>query len=91
MLESFNDSQMVQNNSFSNLDLELCNLQLLKQNITRTRSSKIWILTLSNKIDALRQICKTPALEILNSKLTDAFFPLIGEAEIIMKGAKWFL
>ena len=65
------------------------------------------INSLSNKIDALRQICKTAPLEILcvdKTKLVfidisfpnpqfkiDAFFPLIGEAEIIMKGAKWFL
>ena len=29
--ESVNDSQIVQNNSFSNLNLDLYNLQLLKQ------------------------------------------------------------
>ena len=103
-LESVSDSQIVQNNSFSNLDLDLYNLQLLKQKYqSNPFISYLNINSLSNKIDALRQICKTAPLEILcvieikldgsfpNSELTDTFFPLIGETEIITERKKWFL
>ena len=64
-LESVSDSQIVQNNSFSNLDLDLYNLQLLKQKYhSNPFISYLNINSLSNKIDALRQICKTAPLEI---------------------------
>ena len=105
-LESVSDSQIVQNNSFSNLDLDLYNLQLLKQKYhSNPFISYLNINSLSNKIDALRQIWKTAPLEILcvdETKLDSSFpnsqfridgyiFPLIGETEIITEGAKWFL
>ena len=106
VLESVIDSQIVQNNSFSNLDLDLCNLQLLKRKYhSNSFISYLNINSLSNKNDALRQICKTAPLEILcvdETKLDSSFpnsqfridgyiFPLIGETEIITEGAKWFL
>ena len=54
-LESVSDSQIVQNNSFSNLDLDLYNLQLLKQKYhSNPFISYLNINSLSNKIDALR-------------------------------------
>ena len=105
-LESVSDSQIVQNNSFSNLDLDLYNLQLLKQKYhSNSFISYLNINSLWNKFDALRQICKTALLEILcidETKLDSIFpnsqfrideyiFPPIGETEIIMEGAKWFL
>ena len=66
MLERVSDSQIVQNNSFSNLDLDLYNLQLLKQKYhSNPFISYLNINSLSNKIDALRQICKISPLEIL--------------------------
>ena len=65
-LESVSDSQIVQNNSFSNLELDLYNLQLLKQKYhSNLFISYLNINSLSNKIDTLRQICKTAPLEIL--------------------------
>ena len=105
-LENVSDSQIVQNNNFSNLPLDLYNLQPLKQKYNSSPFiSYLSINSLSNKIDALRQICKTAPLEILfvdepnlivvfqilNSELTDTFSPLIGETEIITEGAKRFL
>ena len=76
-LESVSDSQIVQNNSFSNLDLDLYNLQLLKQKYhSNPFISYLNINSLSNKIDALRQICKTAPLEILcvdETKLDSSF------------------
>ena len=76
VLESGSYSQIVQNNSFSNLDLDLYNLQLLKQ----MHHSNLFISYLninsSNKIDALRQICKTAPLKILcvdETKLDSSF------------------
>ena len=52
-LESVSDSQIVQNNSFSNLDLDLYNLQLLKQKYhSNPFISYLNINSLSNKIDA---------------------------------------
>ena len=95
-----------QNNSFSNLDLDVYSLQLLKQNYdSNPLISYLNINSLSRKIDALRQICKTASPEILcinktklDSSFPDSQFridgyisPLIGETEIIMEGAKWFL
>ena len=76
-LESVSDSQIVQNNSFSNLDLDLYNLQLLKQKChSNPFISCLNINSLSNKINALRQICKTAPLEILcvdETKLDSSF------------------
>ena len=76
-LESVSDSQIVQNNSFSNLDLDLYNLQLLKQKYhSNSFISYLNINSLSNKIDALRQIWKTAPLEILcvdETKLDSSF------------------
>ena len=77
-LESVSDSQIVQNNSFSNLDLDLYNLELLKQKYhSNPFISYLNINSLSNKIDALRQICKTAPLEILcvNEIKLDGSFP----------------
>ena len=66
MLERVGDSQIVQNNSFSNLDLDLYNLQLLKQKYhSNPFISYLNINSLSNKIDVFRQICKISPLEIL--------------------------
>ena len=77
MSGSVNDSQIVQNNSFSNLDLDLYNLQLLKQKYhSNPFISYLNINSLSNKIDALRQICKISPLEILcvdETKLDSSF------------------
>ena len=77
MLERVSDSQIVQNNSFSNLDLDLYNLQLLKQKYhSNPFISYLNINSLSNKIDALRQICKISPLEILcvdETKLNSSF------------------
>ena len=65
-LQNVSDSQIVQNNSFSNLELDLYNLQLLKQKYhLNLFISYLNINSLSNKIDTLRQICKTAPLEIL--------------------------
>ena len=76
-LESVSDSQIVQNNSFSNLDLDLYKLQLLKQKYhSNPFISYLNINSLSNKIDALRQIWKTAPLEILcvdETKLDSSF------------------
>ena len=105
-LESVSDSQIVQNNSFSNLDLDLYKLQLLKQKYhSNPFISYLNINSLSNKIDALRQIWKTAPLEILcvdETKLDSSFpnsqfringyiSPLIEETETITEKAKWFL
>ena len=102
VLESAIDSQIVQNNSYSNLDLDLCNLQLLKQKYhSNPFISYLNINSLSNKNDALRQICKTAPLEILcvDETKVDSSFPnsqfridkciffFIGETEIITEGA----
>ena len=58
-LESGNDSQIVQNNSYSNLDLDLHNLKFLKQKYDSNSSiSYLNINFLLNKIDALRQFLK---------------------------------
>ena len=66
MSESVSDSQIAQNNSFSNLDLALYNLQLLKQKYhSNPFISYLNINALSNKINALRQVCKICPLEIL--------------------------
>ena len=55
VLESVSDSQIVQNNRFSNLDTDLYNLQLLKQNYHSNQFiSYLNINSLPNKIDALR-------------------------------------
>ena len=85
-LESVSDSQIVQNNSFSNLDLDLYNLQLLKQKYhSNPFINYLNINSLSNKIDALRQICKTAPLEILcfdETKL-DSSFP---NSQLIIDG-----
>ena len=52
-LESVNDSPTVQNNSFSNLDLDLYNLQLLKKRYyLNLFINHLNINSLSNKIDA---------------------------------------
>ena len=78
MSESVSDSQIVQNNSFSNLDLDLYNLQLLKQKYHSNPFIRyLNINSLSNKIDALRQICKISPLEILCADETklDSSFP----------------
>ena len=77
-LESVSDSQIVQNNSFSNLDLDLYKLQLLKQKYhSNPFISYLNINSLSNKIDPLRQICETAPLEILcvNETKLDSSFP----------------
>ena len=77
-LESVSDSHIVQNNSFSNLDLDLYNLQLLKQKYhSNSFISYLNINSLSNKIDALRQIWKTAPLEILcvDETKIDSSFP----------------
>ena len=77
MLESVTDSQIVQNNSFSNLDLDLYNLQVLRQKYhSNPFISYLNINSLSNKIDALRHICKIFPLEILcvnETKLGSSF------------------
>ena len=77
MLERVSDSQIVQNNSFSNLDFDRYNLQLLKQKYhSNLFISYLNINSLSNKIDALRQICKISLLEILcvdETKLDSSF------------------
>ena len=77
MLESANDSQIVQNNRFSYLDLELYNLQILKQKYHSNLFIRyLNINSLSNKIDALRQICKISPLEIIcidKTKLDSSF------------------
>ena len=78
VLESVIDSQIVQNNSFYNLDLDLYNLQLLKQKYhSNLFISYLNINSLSNKIDALRQICKTSPLEIscVDETELDSNFP----------------
>ena len=78
MSESVSDSQIVQNNSFSNLDLDLCNLQLLKQKYhSNSFISYLNVNSLSNKIDALRQICKIFPLEIIcvDETRLDSSFP----------------
>ena len=78
MSESVSDSQIVQNNSFSNLDLDLYNLQLLKQKYhSNPFISYFNVNSLSNKVDALRQICKISPLEILCVDATklDSSFP----------------
>ena len=105
VLERISDSQIVQSNSFSNPDLDLYNLELLKQKYhLNPFISYLNIKSLSNKIDALRLICKV-SLEILcvdETKLDSIFpnsqfridryiSPLIGETEIIMEGTKCFL
>ena len=62
---SVSDSS-VENNSLSNLDLDLYNWQFLKQKYpSNPFISYLNINSLSNKIDALRQICKISPLEIL--------------------------
>ena len=107
VLESASDSQIVQRKIFFfNLDVDLHNLQLLKQKYhSNPFISYLNINPLLNKIDVLRQICKTSLLEILcvnETKLDSSFpisqfridgyiFPLIGDTEIITEGAKWFL
>ena len=77
MLERFSNSKVFQNNSFSNLDIDLCNLQLLKQKYhSNPFTSYLNINSLSNKIDVLRQICKISPLEILcveETKLGSSF------------------
>ena len=77
MLESVTDSQIVQNNSFSNLDLDLYNLQVMRQKYHwNPFISYLNINSLSNKIDALRYICKIFPLEILcvdETKLGSSF------------------
>ena len=77
VLESVSDFQIVKNNSFSNLDLDLYNLQLLKQKYhSNPLISYLNINPLSNKIDSLRQICKASPLEILcvdQNKLDSSF------------------
>ena len=77
MSESVNDCQIVQSNSFSNLDFDLYNLQLLKQKYhSNPFISYLNINSLSNKIDALRQICKISPLETLcvdETKLGSSF------------------
>ena len=77
MPESVSNSQIVQNNSFSDLDLDLYNLQLLKQKYhSNPFISYLNINSLSNKIDVLRQICKISPLEILcvdETKLDSSF------------------
>ena len=103
-LESVSDSQIVQNNSFSNLDLDLYNLQLLKQKYHSNPFISYLNINSSNKIYALRQICKTAPLEILcfdetkldcsfpNSQLRiDGYIFPPNRREIITEGAKWFL
>ena len=71
-LESVSDSQIVQSNSFSNLDIDLYNLQLLKQKYhSNPFISYLNINSLSNKIDALREICKTAPLD--ETKLDSSF------------------
>ena len=78
MLKSVSDSQIVQNNSFSNLDLDLYNLQLLKQKYhSNLFISYLNINSLSNKIGALRQICKISPLEIpcVDETKLDSSFP----------------
>ena len=65
-LQSVSNSQIVQSNSFSNLDIDLYNSQLLKQKYhSNPFISYLNINSLSNKIDALRQMCETAPLEIL--------------------------
>ena len=65
-MESVNDSKIVQKNFVSNLIIGLCNLQLLKQKYHPNRFiSYLNINSLSNKIDALLQICEISLLEIL--------------------------
>ena len=77
MLERVGDSQIIQNNSFSNLDLDLYNVRLLKQKCyLNPFISYLNISSLSNKIDVLRQICKISPLEILcvdKTKLDSSF------------------
>ena len=77
VLERISDSQIVQSNSFSNLDLDLYNLELLKQKYhLNPFISYLNINSLSNKIDTLRQICKISPLEILcidKTKLDSSF------------------
>ena len=73
---SVSDSS-VENNSLSNLDLDLYNWQFLKQKYpSNPFISYLNINSLSNKIDALRQICKICPLEILcvdKTKLNSSF------------------
>ena len=77
MLESVNGSQALHKNSFSNLELYLYNLQFLKQKYhSNPFISYLNINSLSNKIDALRQVCKIFPLEILcldETKLDSSF------------------
>ena len=71
-LQSVSNSQIVQSNSFSNLDIDLYNLQLLKQKYhSNPFISYLNINSLSNKIDALRQIWKTAPLD--ETKLDSSF------------------
>ena len=76
-LESVSDCQIVQSNSFSNFGIDLYNLQRLKQKYhSNPFISYLTIHSLSIKIDALRQICKTAPLEILcvdETKLDSSF------------------
>ena len=77
VLESVSDGS-VQNNSFSNLDLDLCNLQLFKQKYhSNPFISYLNINSFSNKFDALKQICKISPLKILcvDENKLDSSFP----------------
>ena len=100
-MKSVNDFQILQNNSFYNFDLNIYNLQLLKQKYHWSQFiSYLNTNSLLNKIDALRQNRKishpkilrvdetklNSNFPILNSKLMDAFVPLIGEVEMEAKG-----
>ena len=65
-MESVNDNKIVQKNFVSNLVIGLYNLQLLKQKYHPKRFIiYLNINSLSNKNDALIQICKISLLEIL--------------------------
>ena len=82
-LESVNDSPTVQNNSFSNLDLDLYNLQLLKKRYhLNLFINHLNINSLSNKIDAWRQICKISPLKIVSVNENNL------ERQTVRKGAK---
>ena len=103
MLEIVNHSHIVQNNSFLILTLTYTTyttIQLLKQKY----QSKPFISYLNIKLMLSDKFVKyflqkhfglmKPNLirvfQILNSKLMDKCFPLIGKTKIITDGEKWF-
>ena len=75
--ESVNESQVIQNSSSANDELDLYNLNILKQKYhSNPFICYLNINSLSNKIDDLKEICKMSPLEILcidETKLDSSF------------------